>query len=212
MRTNRLRYIFIATLIVLFIGSLVFLNYRLSLREFSVKYQNINKVYVYSTKSVDSGKNPKPIKTITYSGQSVKIPKGAYTIYYEGKNGYNSLYKYFYLYKNGQVLWLSPGYSQSKLDSIRDAQLPAIKKAIADKYPLVSLYEIKPGSLYGNGEWYGTTLVYKGGDVFNSDTLRIVLHKEGGTWAVKTSPPNISLSKLYNPGIPEDILNSVNTQ
>ena len=201
-----------ALVIVALVVFWVFLSYRLSLRTMTISFKNISSVSVYKSESLDSGNNPKPIKVVSGSGTVLKLPKGSYALYYKGKPGYESLYKYIYLYKNGQSFDLNPEYSQESLDKIRKQELPAILKSISNKYSNIGLYDIKPGEIYNNGSWYGTTLVYKGGDVFNSDTLRIVLHKEGGVWVVKTDPPDIVLSKFRYNNIPEAVLNKVNSQ
>lgn len=201
-----------ALVVVLLLVFWMFLSYRLSLRSMTINYKNISSVSVYGSGSLDSGNNPKPEKVITSSGTVLKLPKGSYALYYKGQAGYESLYKYIYLYKNGQTFNLNPEYSQDQLDKIRNKELPSIFKTISDKYPNIGLYSIKPGEIYNDGNWYGTTLVYKGNDSFNSDTLRIVLHKEGGVWVIKTDPPDIVLSKLRYKEIPESILSKVNSQ
>jgi hypothetical protein len=71
------------------------------------------------------------------------------------------------------------------------------------------LYVINAGSLYHHGEWYGTTLSYKGPDALSRDTLRTVLHKVNGAWEV-AAPPKLVLSAKDYPDVPAKVLSAVN--
>lgn len=190
-------------------------NYYLSLRTLTVNYENINSVSIFSTKKLDERDDEKPIKTVAHSGKEIRLKKGSYVLQYDAKDNYQDYFMAIDLTDKHQVINLSPNYSDEYLDKILGGEVESIKKAIEEKYPKIKkIYDIQRGRLYKKGEWYGTTLIYKGdttgSNLFKTDALRIVLKKENGQWAVKTNPPYILLNRYSYPGIPEDILRSVN--
>lgn len=203
--------------VVLTVGLVWFgLSYYLSLRTLTVNYDNVKSVSIFSAKTIYDTKNEKPAKIISSSGQNVKLKKGSYILQYAAEDNYQSGFATLNLQSNHQAVNLSPGYSDTYLNKMLDEQLGSIKASIIEKYPLVDqLYTIQRGRLYRQGEWYGTTLTYKadatGGNLFKTDTLRVVLKKENGQWVVKTNPPTILLSKYDYPDIPEDVLRNVNS-
>lgn len=88
---------------------------------------------------------------------------------------------------------------------------PAIHQAITTAFPTVSTdYTIDRAKLYHRGEWYGAILQYKGSDTINRDTLRIVLQKKNGTWIVRSSPPQILISKMDIPNAPNGMIDDLN--
>lgn len=201
--------------LVLLIGLAVFgVNYYLSLRILTINYKNINSVTVYSTKKLNSG-SQKSVKKISHSGEEIKLPKGDYTLHYDAAKNYESLFVKIHLTRNHQVINLSPSYSDEYLDKMLSGELENIDGAILQRYPQAQqLYTIQRGKLYGQGNWYGTTLTYKGNalgsSLFQTDTLRIILQKKDGQWNIETNPPYILLSRDEYPNVPEDILRSVN--
>lgn len=106
---------------------------------------------------------------------------------------------------------ISPNFSTEYLKTLLGDEEASIQAAILLSNPSLSvLYKINPGTLYKHGEWYGTTLSYKGPDSLSRDTLRLVAHKTGGSWTVATNPPQISLSAKNHPSVPRDVLVAVN--
>jgi len=188
---------------------LFFTSYLLSLRSLTVSYENVQKVKIYKTIALDSGNAPTPKVVITKSGKSVKLPKGQYTAYYEGKAGYESRFMVFDL-RHSRSLTIRPSYSEARLDSILNSEQVEIDSVLYANYPKANLYKMNKGKLYRNGTWYGTTLTYIGSDQYNSDTLRVIFHKESGNWVIKTNPPDIVFNAFDYPDIPKDILTDVN--
>lgn len=184
--------------------------YWLSLKKLTVTYKNASNVLVYKTSALDSGKTPKPAAKITYSGQTIKLVKGSYTFKYDGNEGYESLYKEVAVIENENFVSIKPSYTEQKLTDLLSSEAALIKAEIIKQYPRAGLYQINQGKLFGDGDWYGTKLIYKSDDIFNNDTLRIVLHKEEGKWVIMTNPPDISLSKYIYPDVPKNILDKVN--
>lgn len=92
-----------------------------------------------------------------------------------------------------------------------DKELETITLVLQSAYPKITTdYTISRGKLYDQGQWYGTTLTYKGTDTFNRDTLRVLMQKKDGIWTLRTTPPELLLSAKKYPDVPKSILQSVN--
>jgi hypothetical protein len=88
---------------------------------------------------------------------------------------------------------------------------PTIIGVLTANYPSIKTdYLINSGKLYDQGEWYGTTLTYKGADSMNRDTLRVLMQKKQGIWTLRTTPPQILLSTKEFPDVPKSVLQSIN--
>lgn len=104
-----------------------------------------------------------------------------------------------------------PDLSDAELSKLLQSEEPAILTVINQKYPnLAAQYSVNKGRLYGDGTWYGTTLNYQGQDTMNRDTLRVLVQKVSGAWIVRTTPPEIILSKAKYPDVPIEILKTIN--
>ena len=92
-----------------------------------------------------------------------------------------------------------------------ETEQSTITGVILAAYPKIATdYTINPGQLFENGQWYGTTLTYKGGDTMNRDTLRILLQKKEGIWLLRTTPPEPLLSTKKYPDVPKKVLQTIN--
>lgn len=86
-----------------------------------------------------------------------------------------------------------------------------IDGVLVEKYPKITTdYTINKGQLFDKGQWYGTTLTYKGADVKNRDTLRVLMEKKDGAWSLRTTPPQPLLSAMEFPDVPKSILQTIN--
>ena len=102
-------------------------------------------------------------------------------------------------------------YASNYLEKELQVEEAAITQAIyRSNSKIQDLYTINPGNLYHHGEWYGTTLSYKGTDSSSRDTLRLIARKTEDIWTIVTNPPAIILSTLQYPDIPRAILQAVN--
>ncbi len=91
------------------------------------------------------------------------------------------------------------------------AEMPTITTVVTAAYPLiVTDYSINKGYLTDDGQWFGATLTYKGSDVNNRDTLRILMQKKNGTWVLRTTPPELLLSAKKFPDAPKKFLQKIN--
>jgi hypothetical protein len=204
---RRYRLLLLAVLVI--IGLAGVLLYVMSLQTLTVNYVNASTVEVYRSKSLEGDDNPKPVKTLEQSGQSIKLRRGTYTIHYVGSTGYDSKYVEVTLSKNREIT-IKPDFSEEKQAEIAAAELPAIVGVLSAKYPKTSLYAVKPGKILRDGEWYLASLQYQGPDQNNSDSLKAVFHRENGTWVLKTLPPSIVLTEFAFPDIPSAVLKEAN--
>ncbi|MDO8336608.1 MAG: hypothetical protein Q7T74_07610 [Candidatus Saccharibacteria bacterium] len=197
-------------LIIFFVIGLVvsIFGYINSQQTVSVKYKNISKVTI---QKIGQGSKSLGKETVyKKSGEKITLMKGSYLLKYTGIDGYASDYENINLNEKPVFISLDPDYSNSRLSSILEDNFEDIKIILNAKYKNMSDYNIQKGKLYKKGQWYGTTLQYSGNDVFNYDTLRLVMEKKGDTWRLVTSPPNIILSSKDYPNIPVDVLRDVN--
>ena len=101
--------------------------------------------------------------------------------------------------------------TRSELETLLTSETPAIQRAITATFPtLEQNYTIERSALYNTGDWYGTILQYKGSDVNNRDTLRIVLQKKNGEWVVRTPQPQPLVSHLELTDAPKGMLDDLN--
>lgn len=174
----------------------------------TVKYKNISKVTIQ--KIGEGSRSLEKETTYKKSGEKIKVSKGRYLLKYTGSDGYTSDYKNFDVANKPIYISLNPDYSEDRLSSILEGEFEGIKAALSAKYQNIDNYIIQKGKLYKEGQWYGTTLQYNGDDLFNYDTLRLVMGKRGGAWQLVTDPPNIVLNSKDYPNIPIDVLRDVN--
>lgn len=175
-----------------------------------VNYKNVDKIYIY--KSIDfENKSSKPLKTLSKTGQTVRLKKGDYYVAWKGSSGFTDGNKKVSLSNKKEVLDINPGWSEKKLNDLVDAQLIDINSAINARFPdTISLYIINKGTMYRNGEWYATTLQYNGPDRYSADTLKVILKNDNGTWKVITNVPDLAFNKSDYGQIPSDVLDDVN--
>lgn len=101
--------------------------------------------------------------------------------------------------------------TEKQLEEKLLTELPAITTVLIAKYPLVATdYNVDQGKLYEQGKWYGTTLTYKGKDVDNRDTLRVLMQKKDGQWVLRTTPPRPLLYAKDFTDVPVKIIKAIN--
>jgi len=113
--------------------------------------------------------------------------------------------------KSAPVASTTPQPVKVDLDQLLQTEQPTILGVLTTAYPKISTdYTIDQGKLFDQGEWYGTTLTYRGSDTMNRDTLRVLLQKKQGVWVLRTTPPEPLLSKVEFPEVPKTILDTIN--
>lgn len=195
------------------VSALIFaLSYVLSFKKLVISYDHVQQVSVYRVKTTGISTSDTPVRSNIVSGQTIKLRPGNYMVRFQADDGYADRDIAVSLTQSHHSVRYSPFYSDERLASQLNSILPSIKQAIQAQLPISAQYNISPGALYQYGDWYGTELVYKGTDIFNNDTVRVVLHLVNGKWMVATNPPNITLSSLLYKDVPVDVLRAVNKQ
>lgn len=206
MSTNKKVLFFLFSILILVCGFYAS-YYNKSRNTLVINYQNIQSIKLYSIKGFEKGETA---GDISQSGQEIKLEKGKYVVQYDAVDGYEDSIVELDFSEKRQVINLDPNYDTLRLDAILKKELKTIHGSLKNELPNIDVYDVRQGRLYKKGDWYGTVLIYKGSDLFNSDSLRVVMKKENGKWVIKTNPPSISLNKYSYPDVPEDILRDVN--
>lgn len=192
----------VITIAILIILSAVWTINYISTRKVTINFKNVSKVGVYN-------KENQLQKEISKSGQSVRLSPGKYIATYTATKGYSSGSQNFNVSDNTTVE-IKPIYSDEKLQELLKSQLGEINSVLNTSLSGINQYIIQPGKLYSMGDWYGTILIYNGDDYYNTDSLRVVMHKAKGSWKIVNNPPDIIVSKASYPEIPNDILDKIN--
>ena len=200
---SKTRIIIIVVFFLLFTWGGV--SYYNSLTYLRVSFINVQKVDAYNSDNRQS-----PAYSITKSADDLKLKHGGYYIHAYGSDGYADTYKTVTMTSRHQSIDIKPYYSQAHLDTLLTSELSSIQSTLSNQFDNLPQYQVQKGTLYHFGEWYGTSLKYIGNDLFNADTLHVVLQKTNGQWKVVTTEPSISLSKLTYPDIPRDVIESFN--
>jgi hypothetical protein len=166
------------------------------------------------TAPLSSYKTQKNLVQQVTSTTTLKVKKGTYLVSAGGGTDYAIQDVEVSADNQPGSVDINPDFTESKLASLLNSELPAIKAAITAAQPAVSRgYTIDPGRLYHKGDWYGTiispTLTPEQQRVSYVDIYRLVAHKENGAWKVLTTP-DLSLSAALYPQIPKDVLSGVN--
>ena len=174
-------------LIIFFLFTLVIIgltNY-VSQQDLTVYYddQKIDNVRIYSDyiqNEENIPKNSVAIADIKSSGQKIRLQKKHYIIRYSIKKGYRNPDIAIELKDKPLNRTINPYMDESSLSVMLDKEYPIIYQYLVTKYGenKINNYTVKKGKLYRNGNWYGTTLQYKGDDKNIADTLRIILLKK----------------------------------
>lgn len=217
MSFKRFALIFIAAVVVIagIVAAIRYFNtfqtLDITFSEFSVK-----KATIYPAKIGDGSValeyyKDRPLNTVSKNSQ-LTLKKGDYIIISDAGTVYRSFIHSVHLGDNPNRITVSQDYTKQKLDNIAITESSRIKEVLTKKYKRIGLYAISPGKAYKQGQWYGTTLVYKDqSDAYQGDTLRVILKKENNQWSVVTDPPSISISKIVFPQIPGDVVSDVDS-
>lgn len=191
------------------VAVIAIMQYLLSTKPIRFEYSNISSVLV---SKINENSSESVVGTITDSGSSLRLEKdSSYLITYTADKNYADGSTTIVVNDDTKVIKLDPYYSTEKLSSMLDPELTQVHQVIRDNYgEAINSYTIARGNLYHKGEWYGTTLVYIGGDPFVSDPLRVVLKKTDGVWKPATRTPEINLNTISYPDIPKDIMSATN--
>lgn len=203
---SRFKIILAFIIFIVFIVGLFVWQYIASLHtvDFTITSGLSAKLY----KVVDSVNQEPAISTIDTS-LSLQLQNGDFCAVPSGTKYNNTPVCFTVDNKNINVV-IEPNYSTDYLAQQLPAQLDTINAIINQKYSaIISNYTLITGSLYGHGEWYGTTLTQKVDPSDRGDIYRVLLEKKNNIWTI-IAYPQIVLNKYNYPQVPFDILTSVN--
>lgn len=190
---------------ILIIGIILYvITYFTSTRTVKIAAKNITSFSLNEKDDMGTAKKNPPSKT------SVRLKKGrAYTLSYIGRSGYDN--GMTAITPTTTTITINPDYSTEKSDKMLDAEISAINGVITKSGTSIdTLYTIQRGILSHFGEWYFTTLKYRGSpDDESSDTLVVGLQKKQGKW-VTILPPDIIFTTAAYPDAPRDFINAAN--
>lgn len=205
MRRPSLKTLLLIVLVVVAVTIPIYtIQYYASTRVVQVKAHNISQYKILESEDLGKGK--------TYSSDivSVRVKKGHnYTIQYMATSGYQNGSQD--LKSTDQTITISPDYSSDKLEQILNSEIGTINDVIARSGTnILNLYTIDRGMLSNYGNWYFTTLTYKGSsDDDSSDTLVVGLQKQKNSWVVVLRPDIIFTTAAY-PDVSRDFINAAN--
>lgn len=180
-------------------------HYWVSLAYLTIVLNNTSRVDIYST-----GNSAKIITSSKKSGEKITLVKGSYYLKFTGQNGYADSNSVISITQKYQSTISNPGYSSRHLEDLLSGDSQSISESIIASFPGINQYQVSKGRLFQEGEWYGTTLHYVGNDIFNSDTLRLIMKKTNIGWVVATDKPSVSLNRIINPDIPKVVVQLTN--
>lgn len=215
MSFKRFAFMFVGAVIII-AGIVAVIRYFNTFQTLDVTFSefSIKKATIYLAKVGDGSValeyyKDQPLNTISKNSH-LTLKKGDYVIVSNADSTYRSFIHSVHLGDNPNRITVSQDYTKEKLDAITKTESPLVAQALTKKYKRISLYTISPGKAYKQGQWYGTTLVYKDqSEAYQGDTLRVILKKENNQWNVVTDPPSISISKIIFPQIPGDVISDV---
>lgn len=204
-----IKRVLLALLVVCIAVFSFFVFWYLSTQKLTVLCKNCT-AYVFTEKEFEEQKLDKGKKID--NEKTIRLNKGDYIIGYKGENGFSDGNITTTLGSKPQTETINPSLSPQKLSEILKEEKPQIDKVLISSFsPTISQYTVGEGQLLEFGDWYITTLIYAGNDVFNADSLRVIMKKsEGGKWRVAISRPEIVINKNSNPHIPGSIIDSAN--
>lgn len=206
MRKPSIKTLFLIVLLVVVVTIPIYtLYYFGSTRTISVSAKNI------SAFSISQEGNTTKSKIYSANTHSIRISKNKkYLLTYTAVNGYQGGTENISV--TDTAIAITPDYSLEKLDNMLTSQIDNINSQIRQSGTNIEVtYVINRGTLSNYGNWYFTTLTYKGSsDDDNSDTLVVGLQKKNGEWKVILNPDIFFTTAAY-PSVSRDFIDAANT-
>lgn len=206
---NRRLIIVLLALLVLIASGLGWWQYQNSSQNLSVILDpQIKSADIYQSEGEGHVPDSESPSTHLSTSQELRLKKGSYVLVTGATGDFSPQTIYFDLQDIKINLTVAPNYSGQKLQDLLISEQALIDQAFNSRYPnKPAEYSVSNGQLFMRGEWYGALLESSSGQ----DTLRFVMQKKGGKWAVVTDPPEIVLSSVVYPDIPKGVLRAVNS-
>lgn len=153
------------------------------------------------------------VKTLGSTGD-LKLRVGDYIVYAAENDEYAELKAPFSVSSNNEVVNVSYIYSEKRLSTLLEEQYEEIRLALRERYKkTIVSYDLAKGSLYGTGKWYYSTLRKKQTKeeerLSYSDIFRVVMKRDDTGWTV-VAHPQLTISRVLYPDIPDELIDSVN--
>lgn len=162
--------------------------------------------------------------TITYNGITIaradsskpvqfKAPRNAtIVVSYVGDDTFESSSHTIKTTTKPLVVSFTPYYTNEELRKHVQQEFSTISGAIS-RYNETTphLYTVRDIKLYHYADWASAKLTWNGDETDSSDTLRVVLRRNGSSWNV-VNKPNILLFRGYYTGVPIDVLRDTNNR
>lgn len=199
--------IILASIVILaVIAGIITLSVVLRFHKITVSDPHNVSVSLYNS----ADKDKKTFATIT-SNTTLSLKDGNYCSV-PSSTTYDTAPACFTVQGKAMSVTINPSYSEARLAALLPSEMTATKSVITTAYAaIISQYTLGAGKLYGQGQWYGTTLAQNVSPSDRPDIYRVLLQKSSGTWKI-VAYPQISLSKYDYPQIPVDILRDLNKQ
>jgi len=144
------------------------------------------------------------------SGEELSLQRGTYVISVSGTSVEKKQYPLIVTDDTQKTISIT--YSRAYLDTLLKTVEPSVLAALKRALPtLDSIYSVRSGKLYQNGDWYAARLRYIGPDKVNRDALKVILKKAGNEWELVTRIPEIIVTYPKYPNVPRDVIADINS-
>lgn len=211
LRRYRIQIIMVAASLLAGIILAFYLNYKHSFNQVTVSGPVNGKVLVYKDLGGDGAFNYDASKPPLYTvsiGDTLTIKQGLYDFVLDNSEGkYTDNVTRSNITTNTKKVALTPTYTEKELRRLLSSEKSAIQAALTRKYPgITENYTITSEHLYMTGVWYGSVLKPA---TPNFDTLKVILHKTGGSWKLAIDQPMVSIGQPSNTSIPFAVIDAV---
>lgn len=201
-------FIWVVIIVIPLVVAIVYVKHVLSSRPLTVLYKNVTSASVYDTSGREAGGDDILLGKITESGDTIRIPKNlaSVMVIYKGAGGYAD----GLVGGDTRQVNIDPEFSAEKIAGLVTAERSQIESAVFSGLQNQSSYTLGQGTLFDHGAWYISKLTYENSTDANSDTLRVLLRKEGDEWQ-RIGFPALVFTTYSTKNIPLSVLDAVNT-
>lgn len=153
--------------------------------------------------------NKNKIGSFTSNEYTISLKKGDYYYAVKTENFDDSKIK-FQVQDSAKIVNVKATRLSSYLEQLYDDEKDEIMAVINTSYKsIISKYDVLKGQLFDNDEWFGAIIKRKINSRDTTDLYRVILHKEGDTWAM-VHYPEIVITKSDFPSVPSSVIDGVN--
>jgi type II secretory pathway pseudopilin PulG len=188
------------------VSTRAFLGYRASRNVSFVLSENVESISVLGGRAEGSRAE---VATLKASGD-VRLKDGNYVVIPAGRDISQDPISVL-VNQDSTTIYVNPGYSNIYLAEKLKGELDSAHAVINSNYPTIADgYRINPGRLYGDGSWYGTSIVPAVISArTGTDFYVLLLRKSGSLWKVVV-PPQLVIRYADYPDVPKNIIDDLN--